>query len=81
VQDVKRVIKTAYSWDCKSNLIAYPLDDLQFLKFSKSLVKPANVMSYKNNRRRLLWRNDMMKSSDRQKYMEQMLVDLGILKE
>lgn len=75
VQDVKRVIKTAYSWDVKSNLIAYPLDDVQFLRFSKILVKPENVVLYNNNRRRLLWRN-----YDKQPRMKEMLADLGIFR-
>lgn len=78
VQDVKRVMKSAYSWDVKSNLIAYPLDDSQFLEFSKSLVKPEKVIGYDNHRRRLIWRHDTLPKDIRERGMEQMLKDLGV---
>lgn len=78
VNDIKRVCKTAYSWDVKKNLIAYPLDDQMFEKFDNSMVTPEKVLSYNNYKRGLLWRNaDIINRPD---LCRQMLIDLGILK-
>jgi intein/homing endonuclease len=80
VQDIKRVCKSGYSWDVKSNLIAYPLDDQMFENFSKSIVTPEKVLSYNNYKRGLLWRNTDVPKDERQKLCRQMLIDLGILR-
>ena len=80
VQDIKRVCKTAYSWDVKSNLIAYPLDDEMFNNFRKNLVTPENVLTYNNYKRGLLWRNVDVPKEERARLCEKMLKDLGILK-
>jgi hypothetical protein len=77
VNDIKRVCKTAYSWDVKKNLIAYPLDDQMFENFSNALVTPEKVLSYNNYKRGLLWRNT---ESHKPELCRNMLVDLGILK-
>jgi len=80
VFDVKRVAKVGYSWDVKSNLIAYPLDDQMFENFSKALVTPDKVLTYNNYKRGLLWRNTDVPKEERQTLCRKMLVDLGILR-
>jgi len=80
VNDIKRVCKSSYSWDVKKNLIAYPLDDDMFAKFDNSMVTPEKVLSYKNYKRGLLWRNTQFPLSERHISMKKMIVDLGILK-
>jgi len=57
ISDIKRVCKTAYTWDVKSGLIAYPLTDAQLDNFSTVMVMPRNVIRYNNHKRGLLWRN------------------------
>lgn len=74
VQDIKRVMKTAYSLDDKSGLVAYPLDDNQFNNFSKTHYDPHRVLGYKNYRRGLLWRNTNKKAK-----IKELLIDYGIL--
>lgn len=78
VQDVKRVKKTAYSWDVKSNLIALPLDDEQMMNFSKDIVRPENVIKAGVHKRRLLWRNTNI--INRESGLKELLLKLGIFK-
>lgn len=58
VQDIKRIVKVAYSLDDKSGLIAYPLTDEQLLNFRKQDYTPEKVLSYNNYKRGLLFRNE-----------------------
>lgn len=80
VQDVKRVCKTGYSMDVKSGLVAYPLDDNQLKNFTKDMVTPVKVLSYKNHKRGLLWRHLDVPKQEREQRILEMLRDLGIYK-
>jgi len=79
VSDLKRIVKTPYSIDCKSGRVALPLTDEQLMNFKKEMCDPENVLSiiYK---RGLLWRNLDVPKETRQEGMKRMLTDLGILK-
>ena len=79
VQDVKRVVKLAYSLDVKSGLIAYPLDDEMFLNFQKDDLKPANVLRIYKRERGLLFRHNEMDYQIRQRRVDKMLKYLKIL--
>jgi hypothetical protein len=79
VQDVKRVKKLAYSYDVKSDLISYPLDDDMIDNFDRSLVTPERVLRYNNHKRGLLWRNEHVPLTERQEHMTKILKDLNIL--
>lgn len=79
VQDVKRVIKSAYSWDVKSNRIALPLTDNQLYNFNTDIVEPISVLKAGVYKRGLLWRNTDINPAERNRLMNNMLVDLGIL--
>ena len=80
ITDIKRVKKTAYSWDCKSGLIAYPLSDYQFDSFTKDMCKPENVLKQGIHKRRLLYRNIDIPKQERERLMFKMFKDVGILK-
>jgi hypothetical protein len=80
VQDLKRITKTPYSWDCKSGRIALPLTDSQFSSFDKSICDPLNVLRGGVHKRGLLWRNTEVPKEERQALSKKMLQDLGILK-
>lgn len=79
VQDVKRVVKTAYSYDVKSGLIAYPLDYEQLLNFKKSDFTAENVLKRANHKRGLLWRNAELDKEQREKNVLELLKDLDII--
>jgi len=79
VQDVKRVVKTAYSYDVKSNLIAYPLNDEQLTNFKKTDYTAENVLKRSNHKRGLLWRNAQVDKEQREKNVLKLLKDLDIL--
>ena len=80
VQDVKRVVKTAYSYDVKSKLIAYPLSNEQLINFKKTNVTADNVLKQNNHKRGLLWRNAGVSKEQREKNVLEMLKTLDILK-
>ena len=79
VQDVKRVIKLAYSWDVKSGLIALPLTDEQLTNFRKDICRPENVLKAGVHKRGLLWRNTSVDKEQRENKTLTFLQDLGIL--
>ena len=78
ISDIKRVKKTFYSWDVKSNLIALPLSDNQLDNFNIDIVTPINVLKNKIYKRGLLYRNEDKSIEERQKGIIQLLVDFGI---
>lgn len=80
VLDVKRICKSAYSWDVKSNHIAYPLTNTQLDSFDKSLYTPDKVVTYDNYKRGLLFRHEDVSSLIRRQKLLQMISDLGIVK-
>lgn len=80
IQDIKRVKKTAYTYDVKSGYIAYPLNDEQLENFNKEEYTAINVLRKKNHRRGLLLRNTIY-MVERAHLMKKMLIDLGILKD
>jgi hypothetical protein len=80
VQDVKRVCKTPYSWDVKSNHIAYPLNDVQLDNFDNELYTPEMVLRYNNFKRGMLFRNENTPKETRKLGLARMLSDLGIVK-
>lgn len=78
INDIKRVIKVAYSWDVKSGLIALPLTDDQFNNFNAEMVRPENVLKKGVHKRRLLWRNIDKPKHNRQLNIIRMLKDFEI---
>lgn len=79
ISDVKRVCKTAYSWDVKSGLIALPLTDEQLENFSRDIVKPKNVVKAGVHKRGLLWKNTDVPLKQRQEGITKMLKDMEII--
>lgn len=79
VQDVKRVVKLAYSVDVKSGLIAYPLDDKQLSTFKKEDYYISRVLLLRNYKRGLLWRNDEQSLEQRQQNMTKFLKYIGVI--
>lgn len=79
VQDVKRVCKSAYSFDVKSGLVSYPLDDEQFKNFSVDMIRPINVIRNNNFKRGMLWRNLDIPKRERMQSIRKLLQDLAIL--
>lgn len=80
ISDIKRVCKVAYSYDVKSNLIAYPLSDKQFETFKKEDYTPDKVLYMNNYKRGLLWRNDDLSLKQRQENISRLLDYLGLIK-
>lgn len=78
VVDVRRVKKTAYSWDIKSNRIALPLTDEQVENFDLSMVDPVNVLKAGIYKRGLLYRHEAVPKEERQKNINKMFADLDI---
>jgi hypothetical protein len=73
VIDVKRFIKSGYSWDVNSGLIALPLSDEQFENFNEDMVKPDNVLKMNLFKRGMLYRNSNLPLEQRQKNLKAML--------
>lgn len=48
IYDIRRIFKTPYSFDYKTNRIALPLTDEQFANFSFDMVDPAKIGSVQN---------------------------------
>ena len=80
VQDIKRICKVAYSIDCKSGFVAYPLNDSQLENFNKELYTPEKVIAYRNYKRGLMWRNSELSLEQRQRNVTKLLLELAILK-
>lgn len=80
ISDIKRICKVAYSLDEKSGLVAYPLNDLEFINFKKEYYTPELVLKKNNYKRGLLWRNVDVPLEQRQRNINILLKNIGIIK-
>ena len=80
VQDIRRVVKLAYSLDIKSGLIAYPLEDSEFDNFNKKELLPENILRKYTKRRGLIWRNNNLANYEKNQNCSRMLEYLKITK-
>jgi len=80
IADIKRICKVAYSYDCKSGLVAYPMTDAMLDNFDKSFYTPENILKQNNYKRGLLCNNADVPLDIRQAGVTKMLQDLEIFK-
>lgn len=81
ISDIKRVRKIPYSWDVKSGRIALPLTDEQLDNFNLDMVEPVNVLKAGVHKRGLLWRNADVDMKEREKGIDLLIEELGIVKD
>jgi hypothetical protein len=73
IYDARRVVKTPYSLDIKTNLVCLPLSDSEFNDFSKDMCEPQNVLASNIFLRNSLLRDGYVDAF--RKYVKELEVD------
>ena len=79
VSDIRRIRKTPYSWDVKSDKICLPLTDEQLDNFDKNKMSADEVIKIRLFKRGQLWRNEYVDIKVRQQGILELLRELEII--